>query len=130
MFPRKVSELTFLCEELQKRVVSLQSGEEVMASQRQVKEAYVVVVVVDVDVDVVAVAVAVAVAAAAAAAAAAVVVVVVVVAGVSNPVLRVCVLLLLHILSKLRLIHSCSCPPISLARRELPGRRDDQCIVA
>lgn len=37
---RQVSELTSLCEELQRRVVSLQSGEEVEAYRRQVAEAF------------------------------------------------------------------------------------------
>jgi len=36
----QVSELTSLCEELQRRVVSLQSGEEVEAYRRQVAEAF------------------------------------------------------------------------------------------
>eukprot|EP00752_Nemacystus_decipiens_P001540 g1508.t1 len=36
----KVSELTCMCEELQKRVVSLQSGEDAKASQRQAAEAF------------------------------------------------------------------------------------------
>lgn len=36
----QVSELTFLCEELQKRVASLQSGEEVEGLQRHAQDAF------------------------------------------------------------------------------------------